>query len=479
MSQIALSFLLGILAFGVIQLVGKRGGLATLFTRFLLGLMAGGDAWLIWEPSYPKGISANNQTELYMVLTAGLFIGGSVAGLNGFLQGGRRHTLMGLALGAFFGMVGISLGYSLGSNLMRSMFGGMVFLDSSTPLVTAILARLVALVPTAAFLGAAVGAATLNPKRAIQGLIGGTLAGLVTGSTFDLLSTMISTPILAAQGQTTGDVGGVSRAVTFALTGATIGLFIGLVDLLARRAWIRLRLGRNEGREWSLDYAENFIGRSEGAQIPLFGDPNVAPSHACISKQGNQYVIFDGGSPVGTMVNGQFIQSAALQPGAVIQIGGFVLDFFTKEGAGAAVPRAPSAPIQPVQGQPMQPTMMQPSPMQPTMVSPGPLQPTVAMPSAGAAVSQLVALDGPLAGQRFPIVGAIELGRSSTQVAMAFDQQSSRRHALVSPGAAPGVIQVQDLGSTNGTYLNGQRISTANARPGDIIKVGATSFRIE
>jgi len=117
--------------------------------------------------------------------------------------------------------------------------------------------------------------------------------------------------------------------------------------------------------------------------------------------------------------------------------------------------------------------------MQPTMVSPGPLQPTVAMPSAGAALSQLVALDGPLAGQRFPIVGAIELGRSSTQVAMAFDQQSSRRHALVSPGGAPGVIQVQDLGSTNGTYLNGQRISTANARPGDIIKVGATSFRIE
>jgi hypothetical protein len=312
---------------------------------------------------------------------------------------------------------------------------------------------------------------------------------------------MVALPVLQMQGQTSGDVGAIPRAIYFSLIGGTIALFIGLVDLLARRAWIRLRLGRNEGREWSLDYAENFIGRSEGAQIPLFGDPNVAPSHACISKQGNQYVIFDGGSPVGTMVNGQFIQSAALQPGAVIQIGGFVLDFFTKEGAGAAVPRAPVAPMpmpsapmqpiqgQPMQGQPMQPTMMQPtqmqpapiqpSPMQPTMVSPGPLQPTVAMSSAGAALSQLVALDGPLAGQRFPIVGAIELGRSSTQVAMAFDQQSSRRHALVSPGGAPGVIQVQDLGSTNGTYLNGQRISTANARPGDIIKVGATSFRIE
>jgi len=459
--------------------------------RFLLGLIAGGVAWAIWEPSYPKGISTNNQTELYMVLTAGVFIGGAVAGLNGFLQGGRRHTLMGLVLGAFFGMVGISLGYSLGSNLMRSMFGGMVFLNSSTPLVTAILARLVALVPTAAFLGAAVGAATLNPKRAIQGLIGGTLAGLVTGATFDLLSTMIAIPVLTAQGQSTGDVGGVSRAVTFALTGGTIGLFIGLVDLLARRAWVRLRLGRNEGREWSLDYAENFIGRSEGAQIPLFGDPNVAPSHACISKQGNQYVLFDGGSPIGTLVNGQHVQSIALQPGSVIQIGGFTLDFFVKGAATATVPRPQAAPVQSAPyGTPtmtqtqmssvsIQPPQMQSAALHPTMMQGSPLQPTVAVAVANTGISQLVALDGPLAGQRFPLVGAIELGRASPQVAMAFDQQSSRRHATVAPGGAPGVFQVQDLNSTNGTFVNGQRVSTASARPGDIIKVGATSFRIE
>jgi len=373
----------------------------------------------------------------------------------------------------------------MGTYLRFRFFGPIVLIDPGTPLPIQILARIAGLLPIAALLGAAVGAATLNIRRAIQGLVGGAIAGLISGSTFDIVGNMVALPVLQMQGQTSGDVGAIPRAIYFSLIGGTIALFIGLVDLLARRAWIRLRLGRNEGREWSLDYAENFIGRSEGAQIPLFGDPNVAPSHACISKQGNQYVIFDGGSPVGTMVNGQFIQSAALQPGSVIQIGGFVLDFFTKEGAGATVPRAPvaPAPMQPAPNQPGQPTMMHPMqpahPMQQTMVSPGPLQPTVAMPSASAALAQLVALDGPLAGQRFPIVGAIELGRSSTQVAMAFDQQSSRRHALVSPGAAPGVIQVQDLGSTNGTYLNGQRISTANARPGDIIKVGATSFRVE
>ena len=460
--------------------------------RFLLGLIAGGVAWMIWEPSYPKNLSGSNSVELYMVLTAGLFIGGSVAGLNGFLQGGRKHTLMGLGLGALFGMVGISLGYSLGGSLVNAMFGGMVFVNPTTPLPVAIFARIIALLPTAAFLGAAVGMATLNPKRAIQGLIGGTLAGVVTGGTFDLLSAVIATPILAAQGQQTGDVGGVARAITFAVTGGTIGLFIGLVDLLARQAWVRLQLGRNEGKEWSLDYPQNFLGRSESAQIPLFGDPNVAPMHACISKQGGQYVLFDGGSPMGTAVNGQRVQSVALTPGSIIQIGGFTLEFLMK---GAQRSRAPVAPVptyaptsQPYGQQPMaQPTYGQPTQVQPAYggqpnmdptvaVSAGMLNPTVAMPGAGG-IPQLVVIDGPLIGQRFPIVGPIELGRASAQVAMAYDQQSSRRHAVVMPG--PAGIQVQDLGSTNGTLVNGHKVTASPVRPGDIIKIGSTQFRIE
>jgi pSer/pThr/pTyr-binding forkhead associated (FHA) protein len=460
--------------------------------RFLLGLIAGGVAWMIWEPSYPKNLSGSNSVELYMVLTAGVFIGGAVAGLNGFLQGGRKHTLMGLGLGALFGMVGISLGYSLGGSLVNAMFGGMVFVNPTTPLPVAIFARIIALLPTAAFLGAAVGMATLNPKRAVQGLIGGALAGVVTGGTFDLLSAVIATPILAAQGQQTGDVGGVARAITFAVTGGTIGLFIGLVDLLARQAWVRLQLGRNEGKEWSLDYSQNFLGRSESAQIPLFGDPNVAPMHACISKQGGQYVLFDGGSPIGTAVNGQRVQSVALTPGSIIQIGGFTLEFLMR---GAQRSRAPVAPVaapyvptqtsqpygQPAYGQqPMaQPVYAgQPQPnMDPTVaVSAGMLNPTVAMPGAGG-IPQLVAIDGPLAGQRFPIVGPIELGRASAQVAMGYDQQSSRRHAVVMPG--PAGIQVQDLGSTNGTLVNGQKVSVSPVWPGDIIKIGSTQFRIE
>ncbi|MDQ6837852.1 MAG: DUF3662 and FHA domain-containing protein [Actinomycetota bacterium] len=58
------------------------------------------------------------------------------------------------------------------------------------------------------------------------------------------------------------------------------------------------------------------------------------------------------------------------------------------------------------------------------------------------------------------------------------DPNVSRRHAEVRP--AGGGWAVADLGSTNGTKVNGVRISGSEGlRPGDEIRVGATSLRFE
>jgi len=86
-------------------------------------------------------------------------------------------------------------------------------------------------------------------------------------------------------------------------------------------------------------------------------------------------------------------------------------------------------------------------------------------------------LDGPLTGQRFPITMPLELGRESQQVSLAFDSSASRRHTRIDPQGTQ--VSVSDLGSTNGTFINGQRVTNGIAKSGDIIKVGATSFRIE
>jgi hypothetical protein len=89
----------------------------------------------------------------------------------------------------------------------------------------------------------------------------------------------------------------------------------------------------------------------------------------------------------------------------------------------------------------------------------------------------LVALDGPLLGQRFPVAGAMDVGRECPAIPMSFDTAASRKHATLSP--AYNGVSVLDPGSTNGTFLNGQRVSQATASPGDMLKIGSTTFRVE
>lgn len=454
-----------------------------------------------------------------MVLLAGIFIGGSIAGLSGYAQGGTRHTMRGLGLGALFGAFGVFAGYGLGSSLVSTIFGSGVFIRGESLPVT-MMARMLAILPMGAFLGLAVGGATLNMKRTVQGVIGGLIAGAVAGFAFDPIAQAMGGVILKLQGQQRGDVAAVSRAVTFWLLGASIGLFIGLVERIARSAWLRLQLGKNEGKEWSIDSGQTFIGRSEGAHVPLFGDPNIAPVHCSIQRHGKDYVLVDGGSPLGTLLNGHRIQSALLAPGSQIQVGSFVLQFLVRNQpapargpeayAGQAYPYGgvpqpgpapmpgyapvpgpqPMAPMAPMPGAPMPGG---PMPGAPTQVMPGMPAPgaqTQVMPGMGGSMPTmaygsgpigggftLVAIDGPMVGHRFPVNGPVEIGREGAGVRLGHDANASRRHAVIQPGM--GNVAVQDLGSTNGTFVNGQRVSQANAGPGDLIKVGSTTFRVE
>jgi len=443
----------------------------------------------------------------------GSIIGLSVGGLEGYTRGGRVHTARGLGLGLIFGAVGAAFGSGLGIALDTMCFRPDVFVgDSAMP--TRMAARILAFVPIGMFLGAAIGASSLTPKRTIQGFIGGAIGGAISGACFDPVSGTLGNAILTARGQHEGEVGIFGRALTAVLLGAMIALFIGLVERFARSAWLRLSLGRNEGKEWSIDGAQTFIGRSESAQVPLFGDPNIAPVHASIVRQGANYVLTDNGSPLGTYINGQRIGQAMLFNGAQIQIGSFVLQFLLKGHAapqrgpeayaGQAYPLSGHAPQhghypqqqmpQPQQGQPSmpfaQPTQMQQqlNPYaqpgaamgQPTVAfSPAVSNPTVAFspPSQPAGGFILVAMDGPLLGQRFVVSAPMDVGRDCPAIPMSFDAGASRRHASLIPSF--NGIAVNDLGSTNGTFLNGQRVSQATAGPGDMVKLGSTTFRVE
>ena len=80
-------------------------------------------------------------------------------------------------------------------------------------------------------------------------------------------------------------------------------------------------------------------------------------------------------------------------------------------------------------------------------------------------------------GNRYPApVGAI-IGRQGCEVVIG-DPEISRRHAAIR--SVEGGIGVEDLGSRNGTLVNGERIDmVCLLRPGDRLQLGNTVLRFE
>jgi hypothetical protein len=93
------------------------------------------------------------------------------------------------------------------------------------------------------------------------------------------------------------------------------------------------------------------------------------------------------------------------------------------------------------------------------------------------AVVTLVFTSGPEAGSRLELVHETTIGREAEIVIG--DEEASRRHATLRP--VPGGVEVLDLGSLNGTIVDGDRLkdSPRLAGNGSIIKIGATTLSVE
>jgi FHA domain/Protein of unknown function (DUF3662) len=81
-------------------------------------------------------------------------------------------------------------------------------------------------------------------------------------------------------------------------------------------------------------------------------------------------------------------------------------------------------------------------------------------------------------GERYPLMGAITvLGRDDAAEIILDDPGISRRHSeiRVTNDGPHLVASIRDLGSTNGTFVNSERISSQRLSDGDRITVGRTS----
>lgn len=95
---------------------------------------------------------------------------------------------------------------------------------------------------------------------------------------------------------------------------------------------------------------------------------------------------------------------------------------------------------------------------------------------------ELRVLTGARAGHRARFNGsAITIGRHPTcefQLDTHGDLAVSSRHAEVRAGA-DGAAMIADLGSTNGTFVNGARVVTHALRDGDVVQLGADGPQLE
>lgn len=120
----------------------------------------------------------------------------------------------------------------------------------------------------------------------------------------------------------------------------------------------------------------------------------------------------------------------------------------------------------------------------PVASAPAPASKPKAAPRNGSAattssVSKLVITSGPKAGLELPLgTDAMTIGRSSESGLVIRDDYTSSHHARLLLRGDNWAIQ--DLDSTNGTFLAGKRLGSAPASIsiGDTVKVGATTFEL-
>jgi pSer/pThr/pTyr-binding forkhead associated (FHA) protein len=76
-------------------------------------------------------------------------------------------------------------------------------------------------------------------------------------------------------------------------------------------------------------------------------------------------------------------------------------------------------------------------------------------------------------------IGSTVIGRGDQANLRLPDVGISRRHARIDFDG--GQVVLTDLGSTNGTSVNGQRVSAVALNPGDMVQLGTTTltFRVD
>jgi pSer/pThr/pTyr-binding forkhead associated (FHA) protein len=229
-----------------------------------------------------------------------------------------------------------------------------------------------------------------------------------------------------------------------------------------------------DGREYTVGQSPLKIGRDASSDVVVTGS-EVSRQHAEIQPEPQGYTLVDM-SVNGTYVNGERIGRTRLLARAdVIRIGNDEFRFYAD--AASRTPAPPPPPEPPVgAGERLSDTMhgvpvFRPQPEQDRTPTP---------PSAGALpLASFLFRSGDLKGRRLPIkVPVVNIGRGDYNDVVIADPSVSTMHAKLQRRDAIWILT--DLGSTNGTFVEGERLSgEAPLGPGMTLRFGDVSALFE
>lgn len=210
---------------------------------------------------------------------------------------------------------------------------------------------------------------------------------------------------------------------------------------------MKLLFPNGEHSQVLLSAGSNRIGSAANAQVILH-QPGIAPMHCEIHVQGDVATLSVPDAANVVTVNGRPASgSMALRAGDLVGIGAVQARVVAVEKVVATVQRAAAVDDS------------------------GATRVRMAVPRF-----VLRGVSGAAFGKTYPVPGPVVIGRQQDCDISVPSEEISRRHAQVKP-TADGLM-VEDLGSANGTFINGKRVQTGLMRPGEELRLDTIRFML-
>lgn len=212
--------------------------------------------------------------------------------------------------------------------------------------------------------------------------------------------------------------------------------------------------GESEQRlELSSGNPRQTIGRDCANDLVIVDD-SVSGFHAQVFCEDGQVEIIDLGSTNGTRVDGMAVQGRVrLAPWQKISFGTVEFEVIDSEA------RRPTRAVAAISDDTVSPQAGR----------------TAEEPEAADSAPALLELrSGGAFSAKIPVSGTVMIGRGPDNDVVLTSDQVSQRHARLECTAE--TLIVEDLGSTNGTWANGQRIGRQQLRPGDTVSFDEIAY---